>query len=71
MKIIVIGAAGLIGTKTVERLRKNGHDVVPASRSSGVNTLTGEGLAAALKGLTWFSMCPTPRYSKLKRNEFL
>ncbi len=50
MKIIVIGAAGLIGTKTVERLRKNGHDVVPASRSSGVNTLTGEGLAAALKG---------------------
>jgi len=50
MKIVVVGAAGLIGTKAVERLRKKGHIVVPASRSSGVNTVTGEGLAAALKG---------------------
>lgn len=50
MKIVVIGAAGLIGAKTVERLRKKGHEVVPASRSTGVNTLTGEGLANALKG---------------------
>jgi uncharacterized protein YbjT (DUF2867 family) len=50
MKIVVIGAAGLIGAKTVERLRKKGHEVVLASRSSGVNTVTGEGLATALKG---------------------
>lgn len=50
MKIVVVGAAGLIGSKTVERLRKKGHEVVPASRSSGVNTVTGEGLAEALKG---------------------
>jgi uncharacterized protein YbjT (DUF2867 family) len=50
MKIVVVGAAGLIGSKTVERLHKKGHSVVPASRSSGVNTVTGEGLAAALKG---------------------
>lgn len=50
MKIVVVGAAGLIGTKTVEKLRAKGHEVVPASRSSGVNTVTGEGLAAAVKG---------------------
>jgi len=50
MKIVVIGAAGLIGAKTVERLRKKGHEVVSASRSTGVNTVTGEGLTAALKG---------------------
>lgn len=50
MKIVVIGASGLIGAKSVERLRKMGHDIVPASRSSGVNTVTGEGLAGALAG---------------------
>ena len=49
MKIVVIGGSGLIGSKTVERLRKKGHDVVAASPKSGVNTLTGEGLADALK----------------------
>ena len=50
MKILVVGASGLIGTKTVERLRKKGHEVIPASRSSGVNTITGEGLLAAMQG---------------------
>src|SRR5437764_7336204 len=50
MKIVVIGGTGLIGSKTVERLRKKGHEVVAASPSSGVNTLTGEGLAEALTG---------------------
>lgn len=50
MKIVVVGASGLIGTKVVERLGRKGHEVVPASRSSGVNTITGEGLAAALAG---------------------
>ena len=43
MKIVVIGGSGLIGTKVVENLRQNGHEVVAASRSTGVNnTLTGE-----------------------------
>jgi uncharacterized protein YbjT (DUF2867 family) len=50
MKIVVIGGSGLIGTKLVDRLRRKGHEVVAASPSSGVNTLTGDGLAAALAG---------------------
>ena len=50
MKIVVIGGTGLIGSKTVSILRQRGHEVVAASPSSGVNTLTGEGLAEALKG---------------------
>jgi uncharacterized protein YbjT (DUF2867 family) len=50
MKIVVIGGTGLIGTKFVKDLRQRGHDVVAASPSSGVNTLTGEGLAEALTG---------------------
>jgi uncharacterized protein YbjT (DUF2867 family) len=47
MKIVVIGGGGLIGSKTVERLRKKGHDVVAASPNSGVNTVTGRFLKAA------------------------
>jgi uncharacterized protein YbjT (DUF2867 family) len=50
MKIVVIGGSGLIGSKLVNNLRKRGHEVVAASPSSGVNTLTGEGLAGALAG---------------------
>ena len=50
MKIVVIGGSGLVGTKLVNKLRKHGHQVVAASPSSGVNTLSGEGLAEALKG---------------------
>ncbi|WZO96266.1 SDR family oxidoreductase [Isosphaeraceae bacterium EP7] len=50
MKIVVIGGSGLIGTKLVSNLRAAGHEVVSASPSSGVNTLTGEGLAEALAG---------------------
>jgi uncharacterized protein YbjT (DUF2867 family) len=50
MKIVVIGGSGLIGTKLVNRLRQKGHQVVAASPSTGVNTLTGEGLSEALKG---------------------
>src|SRR5438477_11727929 len=50
MKIVVIGGTGLIGSKVVNILRQRGHEAVAASPSSGVNTLTGEGLAEALKG---------------------
>lgn len=50
MKIVVIGGTGLIGTKLVNTLTKLGHDVLPASPKSGVNAVTGEGLAEALKG---------------------
>ena len=50
MKIVVIGGSGLIGSKLVIKLREHGHEVVAASPSSGVNTLTGEGLAEAMKG---------------------
>jgi len=50
MKITVVGASGLIGTKVVEVLRSEGHDVVASSRSSGVDVLTGEGLSDALAG---------------------
>jgi uncharacterized protein YbjT (DUF2867 family) len=50
MKIVVIGGSGLIGTKLIPLLRGQGHEAVSASPSSGVNTLTGEGLAEALAG---------------------
>jgi uncharacterized protein YbjT (DUF2867 family) len=50
MKITVIGASGLIGTKVVELLTAAGHEVVAASRSTGVDVRTGEGLGAALAG---------------------
>ena len=50
MKIVVIGGSGLIGTKLVNKLRERDHEVVAASPSSGVNTITGEGLAKALAG---------------------
>jgi uncharacterized protein YbjT (DUF2867 family) len=50
MKIVVIGGSGLIGTKLVNKLRERDHEVLAASPSSGVNTITGEGLAKALAG---------------------
>ena len=50
MKIVVIGGSGLIGKKLVKNLRERGHQAVAASPSTGVNTLTGEGLAEALVG---------------------
>ncbi len=50
IKIVVIGGTGLIGSKLVSELRRRGHEVLAASPSCGVNTLTGEGLAEALTG---------------------
>jgi uncharacterized protein YbjT (DUF2867 family) len=50
MKIVVIGGSGLIGSKLVPKLREHGHEAVAASPNSGVNSVTGEGLAEAMKG---------------------
>lgn len=50
MKIVVIGGTGLIGSNIVNRLRQHGHEIVAASPRTGVNTLTGQGLAEALAG---------------------
>lgn len=49
MKIVIIGGTGLIGSKTADRLRKKGHEVIAAAPKTGVNTLTGEGLAEVLE----------------------
>lgn len=51
MKILVIGGSGLIGSKVVANLRQLGYDVVVGSPSTGINTMTGEGLADAVKGV--------------------
>jgi uncharacterized protein YbjT (DUF2867 family) len=50
VKLTIIGGTGLIGSKLVTRLRERGHEAVPAALNTGVNTLTGEGLAEALQG---------------------
>src|SRR2546428_925212 len=50
MKIVVVGGTGLIGSKLVNKLRERGHEAVAAAPSTGVNSITGEGLADALKG---------------------
>jgi len=50
MKLVIIGGTGLIGSKLVAKLRERGHEAVPASPDTGVNTLTGQGLAEVLQG---------------------
>ena len=50
MKIVVIGGTGLIGSKVIAKLTEHGHEAIPASPRLGINTITGEGLAAALDG---------------------
>src|SRR5689334_7036878 len=50
MKIVVIGGTGLIGSKVVEKLKQKGHEALAAAPNTGVNTITGEGLAEALAG---------------------
>src|SRR5262245_48769461 len=50
MKVVVIGGSGLIGSKLVEKLTEHGHQAVSASPDTGVNTLTGEGMAQAMTG---------------------
>jgi uncharacterized protein YbjT (DUF2867 family) len=51
MKIVVIGGTGLIGSKVVQRLKQAGHEAIAAAPNTGVNTITGEGLADALAGV--------------------
>jgi len=50
MKIVVIGGTGLIGSKVVEKLKQNGHEAIAAAPNTGVNTITGQGLAEAMAG---------------------
>ncbi|MER6006161.1 NAD-dependent epimerase/dehydratase family protein, partial [Nonomuraea angiospora] len=50
MKVVVVGGTGLIGSKVVAMLGEHGHEAVAAAPSTGVNTLTGEGLAEVLAG---------------------
>ena len=50
MKIVVVGGTGLIGSKLVNKLREHGHEAVAAAPNTGVNTITGEGLAEVLRG---------------------
>src|ERR1700759_4730044 len=54
MKMVVIGGTGLIGSKLVAKLREHGHEAVAASPNTGVNSITGEGLADVLKGASLF-----------------
>ena len=64
MKVVIIGGTGLIGRKLGSKLQSRGHHVVVASPSTGVNTLTGEGLNEALTGATSSSTSRTPRRSR-------
>ena len=50
MKIVVVGGTGLIGSKVVQKLKQKGHEAIAAAPNTGVNTITGEGLADALTG---------------------
>ena len=67
MKIVVIGGSGLDREKTRADPPQLGHDAVPASPSSGVNALTGEGLAEVLAGEMLSSTCRTRRPSRTPR----
>ncbi|MBP2707882.1 SDR family oxidoreductase [Microbispora sp. RL4-1S] len=71
MKIVVIGGTGLIGSKLVAKLREHGHEAVAASPNTGVNTLTGEGLAEALAGAsTVVDVSNSPSYEPEAVMEF-
>lgn len=71
MKIVVAGGNGLIGAKLVSRLRSHGHEVVAASRRTGVDTVTGEGLERALDGAhTVFDVTNAPSFDEPEVAEF-
>ena len=71
MKIVVIGGSGLIGSKVVTMLTQQGHQALPASPKSGVNTLTGEGLAKVLEGASVVvDVSNSPSFEKAAAMEF-
>jgi uncharacterized protein YbjT (DUF2867 family) len=71
MKVVVIGGSGLIGSKLVTKLRAHGQEVFAASPSSGVNTVTGEGVAAALEGASVVvDVSDSPSYEEAAVLEF-
>src|SRR4030095_1371654 len=71
MKIVVIGGSGLIGSKVVKKLGEQGHQAVAASPSSGVNTLTGEGLAEVLDGASVVvDVSNSPSFEEAAAKEF-
>src|SRR5262245_32329175 len=71
MKIVVIGGSGLIGSKVVKKLGELGHQAVAASPSSGVNTLTGEGLAEVLDGASVIvDVSNSPSFEEKAATEF-
>jgi uncharacterized protein YbjT (DUF2867 family) len=57
MKIVVIGGSGRVGANVVGRLVSQGHDAVPASPTTGVDSITGEGLAGGVEGLIGVGSC--------------
>jgi uncharacterized protein YbjT (DUF2867 family) len=71
MKILVIGGTGRIGSKVVQRLRDQGHDVVAAAPSTGIDTLTGEGLEAAMAGASIvIDLANSPAFDEKTAMEF-
>ena len=71
MKIVVIGGTGLIGSKTVRKLKERGHAVVAAAPNTGVNTLTGEGLGQALNGAeTVIDVSNSPSFEEHAATDF-
>ena len=71
MKIVVAGGSGLVGTRLIERLRAKGHEAVSASRRSGVDTVTGEGLDDALRGAhTVIDVTNAPQFDAPQVGEF-
>src|SRR5258708_20868707 len=71
MKIVVIGGSGVIGSKVVTKLVEQGHKALPASPKSGVNTLTGEGLAKVLEGAAVVvDVSNSPSFEKAAAMEF-
>jgi uncharacterized protein YbjT (DUF2867 family) len=71
MKLVIIGGTGLIGSKLVSKLRERGHDAVAAAPDTGVNTLTGAGLAEALQGASVVvDVSNSPSFEEAKVMEF-
>ncbi|MBB6093947.1 uncharacterized protein YbjT (DUF2867 family) [Povalibacter uvarum] len=71
MRIVVIGGSGVVGTQLVDNLRRRGHDVVAASRRTGVNTLTGDGLVETLAGAkVLVDVTNSPSFEDAKALEF-